>query len=147
MAMRGRIKVPFGEAFPFGLCTASEQVEPSRDFDKSNGSTFVQELDKDTGQPVWQVEVLDMDPEVRTADRAVVVRIVADVQPVLPDVIAGTPFRPIELENLTATPWVDSKGCRPNEPQCRARIKWSYRATGLRAPRGARAASSKENAA
>ena len=53
------------------------------------------------------------------------VKIVAEYQPVPPEAPSGMPFRPVEFDGLTVTPYVDDK---------RGRIAYSYRATGMRAP-------------
>jgi hypothetical protein len=124
--------------FPHG-CYLISEVEPVRDFDKSTRDNFVQALDKVTGLRVWSAMAHDADPEVRKGDRTVEVKFLAEVQPVPPPTVAGTPFRPVEFEGLTVTPYVDDKACKPARPgeqhRCRARIAYSLRAVGMRAPR------------
>jgi hypothetical protein len=68
------------------------------------------------------VKVLDADPQARTAELKV--KITAPVQPVPPDAVAGTPFRPVEFTGLTVTPWVDSSRSRP-------RVGFALRASGM----------------
>jgi hypothetical protein len=42
---------------------------------------------------------------------------------------------PVEFEGLTATPWVDTAKCRAKETgRCGARMAYSLKATGIRAP-------------
>jgi hypothetical protein len=104
-----------------------------RDFDRSSGDRVVQQADKATGLPLWVVEVIDADPEAR--QRTVKVKVAAQYQPVLPDAPAGSPFVPVEFEGLTATPWVDSSRCHAKDTgRCGARMAYSLKATGIRAP-------------
>src|SRR5829696_4529276 len=123
MAISGALKVDFGDAFPFGLAVVGP-VEPMRDFDASTAERPVQARDKDTGQPIWQVDCLDFDPEAR--ERQFRVKVVSTVQPVPPNVVEGTPVRPVVLENLTVTAYV-KEGTRP-------KVGYSLRCTGLAAP-------------
>ena len=132
MAMPRRIKVDFGEAFPHGAYMFAEsKVEQSRDFDKSTPNAPVQAVDPDSGLPVWTVEVMDADPEARTKAKAITVRIVSQYAPSLPEAPTGWPVRPVELEGLTATAYVAESAMG------RSQIAWSFRATGVRAPKGA----------
>ena len=126
MAITGGIPVEFGTAFPHGayVCGPVEQVN---DFDKSTRDNPVQQLDKESGKRVWQVPVVDADPEARKGQHEVTVKVVADHQPVPPETVGDTPFRPVEFEGLTITPWLDDRGNRP-------RIAYSFKATGMRAP-------------
>src|SRR5215216_1428178 len=87
MAISGPLKVDFGDAFPFGLGVVGP-VEAMRDFDASTPERPVQARDKDTGQPIWQVDVMDFDPNAR--ERTFKVKIVSPVQPVPPAVVEGT---------------------------------------------------------
>ena len=59
------------------------------------------------------------------------VKFVAEHQPVPPEAPAGMPFRPVEFDGLTVTPYVDDK---------RGRVAYSFRATGMHAPSPARPA-------
>jgi hypothetical protein len=139
MAMPRKIKVQFGEVFPYGLFAVSA-VTQVEDFDKSSKDKKVYVVDDETGLSVFSVDVMDGDPEARKADRSFSIKLLAKVQPVLPDApIPGMPFIPIELDGVTATPWVDSRTCtgpdKGKPHRCRARQGWSYRATGVRAPK------------
>jgi len=60
MALQGAIPIDFGTVFPDGAYTAGV-FEAVRDFDRSQGDRFVQQLDKSTGLPVWTVDVIDAD--------------------------------------------------------------------------------------
>lgn len=126
MALSGghRFGVAHGEVFPHG-CYAVAGVEPARDYDRSTRDSFVQGRDeKGTGCPVWLVQVMDADPEVRGQAKTVTVKVGAERQPVLPD-SGGLPFTLVEFTGLTVTPYVDSKS---------GRLAYSLRAGGLQAP-------------
>ena len=56
MALQGAIPIEFGTVFPDGAYAAGV-FEAVRDFDRSQGDRFVQQLDKGTGLPVWAVDV------------------------------------------------------------------------------------------
>ena len=123
MAISGALRVDCAEVFPHGLGIISD-VGSLDDFDKSTKDNRVQARDKDTGLPMWQVEVLDFDPKAR--EKTFRVKIAAEVQPVPPDALPGAPIRPVVLEGLTVTPYIKD-GPRP-------RIGYSLRCTGLAAP-------------
>ena len=125
MALTNRFKITMLDVFPHGAYLVSE-VEPVRDFDKSTAGRPVQSVDKESGLPVWAVTVLDADPEARRSDRTVTVKIAAPHQPIPPEATPGVPFRPVEFDGLTVTPYLDDK---------RNRVAYSLRATGMRAPR------------
>ncbi len=116
---------------------AAGGFESMRDFDVSSGDRFVQSKDRETGQPVWVIEVIDADPEART--KTVKVKVAAPVQPVLPPPGAGMPFVPVEFAGLTVTPYVNQAG----------RLAYSLKAAGVRSSvrAGRGAADSKEVAA
>jgi hypothetical protein len=125
MAIQGAIPIGHDGVFPHG-CFVVGDVEPVRDFDRSTKDTPVQAVDKDTGVRMWQVDVLDGDPEAR--EKSVRVKILAEVQPVPPEAVPGTPVRPAVFENLTATPYVATTATG------RARLAWSFKATAMTAP-------------
>ncbi|MGH3937557.1 MAG: plasmid replication, integration and excision activator [Pseudonocardiaceae bacterium] len=126
MAISGRFRVSMGEVFPCGAFVVGE-VEAVRDFDKSTRDRAVQAKDRDTGELVWSVPVLDADESAPKGMKTVVVKISAPVQPVPPEAVevAGMKFRPVEFEGLMVTPYVDDK---------RNRVAYSLRATGMHAP-------------
>ena len=137
MAIKNKFPVAMGDVFPHGAFVVSE-VEPVRDFDKSAPGRPVQQNDKESGLPVWSVSVLDADPEARRADKTVTVKIAATHQPVPPEAAAGLPFRPVEFDGLTVTPYVQENGSRP-------RVAYSFRAAGMRAPAHQRPTSNQKN--
>ena len=124
MSVQGPFKVECGALFPHGLGVVGA-VTPLDDFDASTREKRVQARDKDSGLPLWSVDVMDFDPDAR--DRTFKVKIASPVQPVPPEAVAGLPVRPVVLEGLTVTPYI-KEGNRP-------RIAYSLRATGLVAPK------------
>ena len=137
MAIARRLRLGHDEVFPHGAYLVSE-VSPVVDFDRSTRENRVQQIDPDTGLPLWSVDVLDADPEARKKDRTVSVKILAKVQPVPPANDGTSPFTPVVFENLVATLWVDSSKCRPPEDgrshRCSAQAAWSLRADSMAAP-------------
>ena len=132
MAMHGQIQVQFGTVFPDGAYAAGG-IEMVRDFDRSTADRPVQQADKETGLPLWVVEVIDAQENAR--QRTVKVKIAAQVQPVLPPPPPGSPFTPVEFDGMTATPYVDSSRCQGSgKDRCGARQAYSFKATGVRAP-------------
>ena len=130
MALQGSIPVEFGMVFPDGAYAAGA-IEMVRDFDRSTAERVVQQTDKDTGLPLWVVEVIDA--QEKTRQRTVKVKIAAQVQPVLPPPVAGSPFTAVEFDGLTVTPYVDASRCQ-GKGKCAARQAYSLKATGVRAP-------------
>jgi hypothetical protein len=127
-----KIPLPFEYAFRNGALFLS--VEPVTDFDK-RGSGDDQARDKDTGMRLWQVKVMDLDPEAGKFGRSneVKVKIAAHVQPVPPNsVVAGYPPA-VEFADLTATPYADTNPCKGGRTphKCRARQAWSLRAAAM----------------
>src|SRR4051812_41685416 len=131
-----KVPVPFEFVFPHGvLCLG---VEPATDFDK-RGQADDQARDKETGERVWLVKALDLDPEAGKfgASKELKVKVVAPVQPVPPaPTVPGYPPM-VEFAGVTITPYVDSQRCKGNASKCRSRLAWSIRATGLTEPQQA----------
>lgn len=130
MAMQKRFPVAMDAVFPAGAFIKGE-VEAVTNFqaEKREDGSRPQQVDKDTGLLMWQVQVVDPDPEAGKKDTAISVKIAAPVQPVPPHNDTPFPFTPVEFEGLTALAWVDDSGPRP-------RVAWSFRASGLKAPGG-----------
>ena len=131
MAIQGSIPIEFGAVFPDGAYTAGK-FEMVRDFDRSSGDRVVQQIDKATGLPLWVVEVIDAEEAAR--QRTAKVKVAAQVQPVLPSPAPGSPFTAVEFEGLTVTPYVDASRCKGGKDKCGARLAYSLKATGVRAP-------------
>ncbi|BCJ27953.1 hypothetical protein Asera_20610 [Actinocatenispora sera] len=132
-----RVEIPSDAAFPNGALFLGVQAET--DFDK-RGQGDDQARDKQTGQRVWAVTVMDLDPEASRFGRnaQVKVKVLADQQPVPP--AARIPGYPpvVAFEGLQFTPYVDDKKCRaPRDGgahRCRAQQTYSFRATGICEP-------------
>lgn len=124
MAIQGRIPVSFTDVFPHGVF-ATGPAEPLTNFD-----TKRQEADRDTGLPVWVVDVYDADPDANHKSSAIRVKVAAEVCPVLPEPVMG-PFRPVEFDGLTVTPYVEETG-KDRQGNIRTRVAYSFRARGVR---------------
>ena len=61
---QGPFKVDCGEQFVHGLGVIGA-VSALADFDASTKENRVQARDKDSGLPLWTVEVMDFDPDAR----------------------------------------------------------------------------------
>ena len=136
MAVQGPFKVECAELFPHGLAVVGE-VTALDDFDKSTRENRVQARDKDTGLPMWQVEVLDFDQQAR--EKTFKVKIAAAVQPVPPEAMAQVPVRPVLLDGLMVMPYLKEVpnprfGKVPGAPATVSRIAYSLRCSGLAAP-------------
>src|SRR6266702_759334 len=91
VALQGPIPVQCAQVFLHGAFAAGA-VEPVRDFDASKDGRFVQAKDRESGLPLWAVDVIDADPAART--KTARVKIAASDQPVLPPASPGMPFAP-----------------------------------------------------
>ena len=150
MAISRKLKLGHDDVFPNGAFVVSE-VTPVFDFDRSTRENKVQQVDVDTGLLMWQIDVLDADPEATKKNRTVTVKLLAKVQPVPPSPEGDQTFARVVFEGLVATPWIDSSRCRPPEAnkahRCGAQSAWSFKATGLAAPGKASTPSSPTKAA
>ncbi|MEV5555820.1 plasmid replication, integration and excision activator [Nonomuraea wenchangensis] len=124
MAIQGPIPVTFAQVFPHG-CYSVGEVEPVKDFEASTNGRFVQARDKQTGELVWQIPVMDADPSLKAAQKTVAVKILSPTQPVAPAPVAGLPFTPVEFDGMTVTPYVNGSG----------RLAYSIKARQMLAPR------------
>jgi hypothetical protein len=127
MAITGAMHMEQDMVFP-GDCYMVGEVTPKRDYDRSSKDNLVQEKDKDTGLPMWVVEVIDDDPEAR--DKLVKVIILAAHQPVPPEKVG--PVRPVEFEGLMVRPYAQTTA------NGRGKLAWSIKATGMKAPTAAK---------
>src|SRR3954470_17573927 len=137
MALQGgyRFPVAMGDVFPYGVYAMG--VEQAQDYDEKSGRRTPSK-DKQTGEWVWTVTVIDRDPEAR--EKQVKVKVAAPYQPVLPgEIMPGTGLHAVDFTGLTITPYV-------NEGRAggRARMAYSLRATGMyaqgKAPAGSASA-------
>jgi hypothetical protein len=140
MVMPRMIPVAFEVPFPHGAYLVSE-VQPVADFKKSTAENKVQQVDKETQLPLWQVEVVDADPDAKRATRTALVKFAAKVQPVPPTGDGSSPFTPVVFEKLQAMAYVEEV------MENFSRVAWSYRAESMSAPvRAGKAPSSSEKA-
>lgn len=120
MAVKGPIPIRFEQVFPHGAYLNSE-VTPIFQYD-DNGNKQGQAIHPTTGELMWQVTVIDADPSVKAAQKAVAVKLASRYQPVPPAAPAGSPFIPVEFTDMAVTPYlVDGFGGR-------SRIAWSIQA-------------------
>jgi len=130
-----KVPVPWDYIAPHGALFLG--VEPATDFDK-RGQGDDQVRDKETGERVWLVKVLDLDPEAGKfgASKEFKIKVVAPVQPVPPaSAVPGYPPM-VAFTDVTLTPYADSQRCK-GTGKCRARLAWSIRATGMHEPKPA----------
>ena len=135
MAIKGaiRIEVEHETVFPAGVLLLS--VDRQIDFER-RGKGDDQARDKESGERVWVVKVMDQDPEARQSE--VRVKVTSPHMPVPPaPQVEGFPPR-VEFVDLTLTPYLDSSR-RCSADRCGSRQAYSLRATGIREPaRGVR---------
>ncbi|WP_045747635.1 hypothetical protein [Actinoplanes rectilineatus] len=127
-----KVPVPFDYVFPAGALLLG--VEPATDFEK-RGQGDDQLRDKETGERIWLVRVLDLDEQAGRfgGTKEVKVKVLAAQQPVAPTpAIPGYPPA-VEFKNVTLTPYVDSQRCKGSSDRCRSRLAWSIRATQMSA--------------
>lgn len=125
MAINTAFPIDHDTVYPHGAYLVSA-VTMALDFDRSTKEKPVQRLDEN-GVPLWQVDVLDGDPDVKKRARQVTVRIASKTQPVPPNRDGNSPFIAVRFDGLRARAWVDDSGPRPQ-------IAWSFTASGMRSP-------------
>ena len=126
MSIQGPFKIDCDEQFPHGLFAVA--VGGQLDFEKSQAKVEdAQARDKESGERVWVVRVIDNDPEARTSEFKV--KIIAPHCPTLPEALPGTNFRPVVFRNMTVTPYVEETRTG------RSRVAYSLRASGVESPR------------
>lgn len=123
MAIQTSIPVSFEAYFPRGAFMVGE-VEPVVKW-SDDGQRQGQDLDKRTGQPLWQVRIIDADPDAKKGQGEVTVKIASIAEPTAPPESQGLPFRPVIFDGLSVTPYVKETGGRP-------RVAYSLRATEMK---------------
>jgi hypothetical protein len=125
MALRNGSRFPASmpDVFPHGCHMVPGSISEAQDYDEKT-KRRTPAVDKLTGKRVWQCRVVDMDPELEGRSREVVVKIIADREPVPP---TRAPFEPVDFDGLQVTPYVNDKG----------RMAYSLRATAIKAARPA----------
>ncbi|MFD0596148.1 transcriptional regulator [Catellatospora coxensis] len=116
--LKGPIAVRFEQVFPSGAYLDSE-VEPVFEFE--NGKRGAQKVHAVTGEPLWEVTVIDGDRTLKGAAKVAKVKIAMRHQPVPP---SSAPLTPIEFTDMTATPYISDNNGRP-------RLAWSYMARDM----------------
>jgi hypothetical protein len=126
MAVKGgtRFAVTMGQVFPEGCHLVPDSIAEAMDYDEETRRRSPA-VDKLTGKPVFQVRVVDLDPDLAGRSREVVIKVIADRMPVPP---TRAPFEAVEFENLTVTPYV---------VDATKRLAYSLRASGIKAARPA----------
>jgi len=124
MSIRTGARFPVGMAdvFSNGCHLVPDSIAEAMDYDEETRRRSPA-VDKLTSKPVFQVRVVDLDPDLAGRSREVVVKVIADRMPVPP---TRTPFEAVEFENLTVTPYV---------VDATKRLAYSLRATGIKAAR------------
>jgi len=122
------LKVSHHQVFPHRAFVVSE-VTAVIDYERSTKENKVQATDRESGHPLWQVEVLDGDPAASKRARTLTVKFATPAQPECPPNASGMPFTPVVFEDLSVLPYVD----RSAES---GRIAWSFRASGMTADTG-----------
>lgn len=123
MAIQTSIPVNFEAYSPRGAFMVGE-VEPVVKW-SDDGQRQGQDLDKNTGHPLWQVRVIDADPDARKGQNEVTVKLVSIAEPTAPPEANGLPFRPVFFEGLSVTPYVKETSRRP-------RVAYSLRAAEMK---------------
>jgi hypothetical protein len=117
-----RFPVAMADVFPHGCHLVPDSISEAIDYDEETKRRSPA-VDKHTGKPVFQVRVIDLDPELSGRSREVVVKVVADRMPQPP---TRAPFELIEFEGLTVTPYVIDRT---------KRLGYSLRANGIKPAR------------
>jgi hypothetical protein len=129
-----RLTADFDEWFPQGLYLVGEIVpvtEYQSQEDRARNRPVRPRTDEATGFPLFRGTFADPAAE-KDREKSVTVEFAAKVQPVPPAAIAGAPFRPVVLENMTVQPRAEVSG------QAKW-ITWVIRATGMATPSGSAA--------
>lgn len=127
-----RLSADFDEWFPQGLYLVGEIVpvtEYQSQEDRARNRPVRPRIDEVTGLPLFRGTFADPAAE-KDREKSVTVEFAAKVQPVPPAAVAGMPFRPVMLENMTVQPRAEISG------QAKW-ITWVIRATGMAAPSAA----------
>src|SRR6478672_6387880 len=129
-----RLKADFDEWFPQGLFLVGE-ITPVMEYqsqeDRARNRPVRPRIDEATGLPLYKGTFADPAAE-KEREKSFPVEFACAHQPVPPEAIAGLPFRPVVLEDMTVQPRAETSG------QAKW-ITWTIRATGMTAPGGASA--------
>ncbi|MGB9281898.1 MAG: hypothetical protein WCB57_17750 [Pseudonocardiaceae bacterium] len=129
-----RFSVGFDEWYPQGLYLVGE-ITPVTEYqsqeDRARNRPVRPRLDEMTGFPLFRGTFADPSAE-KDREKSFTVEFACAHQPVPPEAVAGLPFRPVVLEDMTVQPRAETSG------QAKW-ITWTIRATGMTAPDGASA--------
>ena len=124
-----RLSADFDEWFPQGLYLVGDIVpvtEYQSQEDRARNRPVRPRTDEATGLPLFRGTFADPAAE-KDREKSVTVEFAAKVQPVPPAAVAGMPFRPVVLENMTVQPRAEVSG------QAKW-ITWVIRAAGMAVP-------------
>jgi hypothetical protein len=129
-----RFSVDFDEWYPQGLYLVGE-ITPVTEYqsqeDRARNRPVRPRLDEITGHPLFRGTFADPSAE-KDREKSFTVEFASAHQPVPPEAVAGLPFRPVVLEDMTVQPRAETSG------QAKW-ITWTIRATGMRTPASASA--------
>ena len=98
--------IPARHEFVFGHgAYVVTPVSPVMEY-QDGKATGRQKVDEASGERVWEVTVLDADPDAKGSAKSVKVQIFTSVQPVPPSPQDGSPFALVEFEGLAVKPYV-----------------------------------------
>lgn len=98
MAIQTSIPVNFEAYFPRGAFMVGE-VEPVVKW-SDDGQRQGQDLDKNTGHPLWQVRVIDADPDARKRQNEVTVKLASIAKPTAPPEVTSA-YRTLDASVVT----------------------------------------------
>jgi hypothetical protein len=136
----GRMVAASKDVFPRGVMVL--EVQEAIDFDARQNGIDKQAMDELTGLPIWNLTGIDMrglDPEERgqggfRGSPEVKVRLLAESAPQIPSRHAEGMGALVEFTDLMVTPYMNTDRCDGDRRghRCRAELKYSLRATGMR---------------
>jgi len=136
-----RMLAESGDVFPRGVMVL--EIQAAIDFDARQRGEDRQDVDDRSGLPIWNLVGLDMsalDPEVRArsfrGSPEVRVRVLSKEEPELPRPQTAGMGPIVEFVDLMVTPYVDKDRCKGEGRRCRAEIRYSLRALGIRPFKG-----------
>lgn len=129
MAINGPYAVDSATLFPHGLALVGE-ITRSLEYDPDRPrEDWRHDRDRDTGLPLWECTMLDLDPE--AFEKTFIVRIAADVRPVAPAVASGSPLQAVQLQGLQVTVRKKVTGQDWRTKQPKVSIVYYATATGI----------------
>ena len=93
------LNVSHQQVFPHRAFVVSD-VTAVIDYERSTKDNKVQATDRESGHPLWQVEVLDGDPAASKRARTLTVKFATLSQPECPPNTSGMPFTAVIFEDL-----------------------------------------------